>query len=261
MEHARTYLVQHLGRVVFGVVDERIRPGREPQPVGLVGEEKVGQGNGAYFCGGDHLGVLTQLNQLVVLGRQRLQRRVSVYLFYIVSSKQQITYTVPSGIHISTQDIDGVIARVPVLGDGVPDPDDVVDVVEVGDAVVEQIPELLGRLGTLGSPPEPFTLGLVEGAEQDGHTGVLEALQLLGDGVNVTQDEGVVGVRGVGEGGGHVEVGGTRVETRPPGVLLGVVYCAVLAYRYTNGEHHHDYIRPVGAFQCQRTDTMPPLSA
>ena len=117
---------------------------------------------------------------------------------------------------------------------------------EVGEAVVHEIPELLGGLGSLGTPleamtvsnlksslaghrdthPEPAAFSLVEDTEENGDAGVLEALELDGDSIDITQNEGVVGVGGISKGGGHVEVGGTRVEAAPPGVLVGVVHCS-----------------------------------
>lgn len=135
----------------------------------------------------------------------------------------EITYPVALRVDIGTEHIDGGIARVPVLGDRVPHPDQVVDAVVVRQALVDDIPELLGVFGALGTPPEPPALGLVEGPEEDGHAGVLEALELDGDGVNVADQEGVIGVCRVGQGRGDVEVGGVGVEAAVPGPLGRVV--------------------------------------
>lgn len=93
----------------------------------------------------------------------------------------------------------------------------------VGEAVVQDAPQLLARLGALGAPPEPLALGLVQRAEQHGHAGGLQALELDGDGVNVADQQRVVGVGGVGQRGRHIEVGRVRVEATPPLMRVRVV--------------------------------------
>lgn len=53
--------------------------------------------------------------------------------------------------------------------------------------------------------------------------GVLESLQLHGDGIDVPDEQGVVGVGGVSHGGRDIEVTALSVESGVPGLFLGVV--------------------------------------
>lgn len=126
-------------------------------------------------------------------------------------------------VGIRADHIHGSIAGVPISSHRVPDPQDVVDLVVVGDAVIDDAPQLLGRLGALGPPPEPLALGLVQRPEQDRDAGGLELLELRGDGVDVLDQQGVVGVRGVLQRGGDVEVRRRGVEARVPRLLGRVV--------------------------------------
>ena len=111
------------------------------------------------------------------------------------------------------------------------------DLVVVGQAVVEQRPQLLGRLGALRAPPEPAALGLVQRAEEDGHAGVAQPLELLGDGVDVAHQQRVVGVGRRAQRRLHVEVGRPRVEAAPPRVLVRVVQPR---RRVPVPQHRHD---------------------
>lgn len=115
------------------------------------------------------------------------------------------------------------VSGVPVGSHGVPDPDQVVQLVVHGQPLVQDIPQLLDGLGALGSPPEPATFGLVQGPPQDGHTGILQLLQLHGDGVDVLDEERVVRVRGVGKSRLDVEVRRLGVEAAVPWLLGCVV--------------------------------------
>lgn len=85
-----------------------------------------------------------------------------------------------------------VIAGVPVRISGVAHPHEVVDIVHAGDAVVEEIPELLEGSRAVSSPPEPSALGLVEGAEKNGDVGFVQSLELVYNSVNITDEESVL---------------------------------------------------------------------
>lgn len=126
-------------------------------------------------------------------------------------------------VRVRAHYVNSSTARVPVGSNRVPDPQQVVDLVVVRDTVVDDTPQLLCRLGALGAPPEPLALSLVQRPEQDRDAGRLELLQLHGDGVDVLDQEGVVGVRGVLQRGGEVEVRSGRVETGVPWLLSRVV--------------------------------------
>lgn len=134
------------------------------------------------------------------------------------------TYAVITlGIGVRAHHINSSTAWVPVGSYRVPNPEDVVDLVVVRDAVVDNVPQLLGRLRALSTPPEPFTFSLMQRPEKNGHASRLELLQLHGDGVDILDQEGIVGVCGVFQSGGEVEVRRRRVETRVPGLLGRVV--------------------------------------
>lgn len=134
------------------------------------------------------------------------------------------TYAVVTlSVGVRAHDVNGSTARVPVRRNGVPDPQQVVDLVVVGDAVVDDIPQLLGWLGALGAPPEPFALSLMQRPEQNWDASRLELLELYGDGVNILDQESVVGVSGVLQRGGEVEVRRRGVETGVPWLLGRVV--------------------------------------
>lgn len=92
-----------------------------------------------------------------------------------------------------------------------------------GESLVEDVPELLACFGALGTPPEPGAFGFVQWAPEDGDAGVLEFLELHGDGVNIVHEEGVVGIGGVLEGGREVEICGCCVEAAPPALGFVVV--------------------------------------
>ena len=126
-------------------------------------------------------------------------------------------------VGVSADDIHGSTARVPVSSNRVPNPQQVVDLVVVRDTVIDDVPQLLGRLRALSPPPEPLALGLVQRPEQNRDASRLELLELHGDGVDVLDQEGVVGVRGILQRGGDVEVRRRGVEPRVPGLRGGVV--------------------------------------
>lgn len=126
-------------------------------------------------------------------------------------------------IGVCAHHINSSAAWVPVGSYRVPNPEDVVDLVIIRDAVVDDVPQLLGWLGALSTPPEPFAFSLMQWPEQNRHTSRLELLQLYGDGVDILDQEGVVSIRGVFQRGGEVEVCRRRVETRVPWLLGRVV--------------------------------------
>lgn len=59
--------------------------------------------------------------------------------------------------------------------------------------------------------------------KENGHSGILQPLQLHGDRVNVADDERVVGIGRRAQRLLDIEVCCARVETAPPPVLLGIV--------------------------------------
>lgn len=90
-------------------------------------------------------------------------------------------------------------------------------------SVIQNPPQLLAWLGALGSPPEPRSLCFVQWSPEHRYTCRLELLELHSDGVNVLDEERVVGIRRVLQCSLDVEVGSSRVEAAPPPLLWGVV--------------------------------------
>lgn len=126
-------------------------------------------------------------------------------------------------VGISAYNVDGGITWVPVGGNRVPDPDQVVDIVIVGETVIDESPKLLASSWTLSTPPEPLSFSLVKWSPKNWNTGRLELLELNGDSINIVNQESIVGVGGIGKSGGDVKVGGGSVETRPPSLLGSIV--------------------------------------
>lgn len=90
----------------------------------------------------------------VALNGYRMRQRVSLCL------SQGHTHTMVARgrwIRVVCEHVDRGIARVPVGCHRVPDPDQVVEFVVVGEAVIHQVPESLARRGALRTPPEPST--------------------------------------------------------------------------------------------------------
>lgn len=107
------------------------------------------------------------------------------------------THAMVIRVDVRAQDVHGFITRIPRRGERVPHPDQVVKAVMFSQAVVEDIIQLLARLRSLCTPPEPSAFGLVKGTEDDRDVRILESQQLFGNGVNVSDDQGVIGVGGV----------------------------------------------------------------
>lgn len=180
------------------VLDELAVPDYEPGPVRAVELVEVWVGDGRAFCHGDELPIAGEGNESIVLGGDRA----------VIANS--------GGVGVVRDNINDIISGVPVSLDRVPHPDEVVEFVVVGEAIVEDAPELLARLGSLSSPPEPSSLGLVKGTPEDGDVRVGETLELDGNCVNVANEELVVGIRGVRERLGDVELGVLSVEAAPP---------------------------------------------
>lgn len=68
-----SYRLQGLDAIPFGIVDEGRIPDAEPRPVGLVGLQQVRQRRGADLGGGNHLLVVSEVDELVVQTRHGLQ--------------------------------------------------------------------------------------------------------------------------------------------------------------------------------------------
>ena len=198
------HVLQELLGVLLAVLDEFIVPHHPVGPVDLVAGLNGGVGNGTDFG---------QSQNPLVVGD-------GLELLVFLSEDTMVTSI---GVVVDGCDITLVVSRIPVSFGGVAYPDHVVEVVEASDAVVDHIPELLERGRTLGTPPKPSTLGLVEGAEENRNIGLIEALDLGSDGIDITQQEAIVGpVATVVDGIGNVEAGGLGVESAVPR-LFGVI--------------------------------------
>lgn len=198
------HLVQKLVRVLLTILNELTGPNHPVSPVDILTSLHIGVRNGANFCHSQNSLVLGQgLELLVLVGRDS-----------VVTN---------GGIVIDGGDVAFVVSGIPGRISSVANPDQVVEVVVASDAVVEDIPQLLEGSRTLGTPPEPATLGLVERAEENGHVGLIQALDLSSNGVDITQQELVVGaVAMVVDGFRHVEAGGLGVESLVPRLFLGI---------------------------------------
>lgn len=120
-------------------------------------------------------------------------------------------------IAIIAQNIDDIRARIPGWRDRVPEPDQVAQTVVECEPVVHEAVQCFGRLGAVGTPPEPATFGFVQGAPDDGDPGGLESSQLVSDRIHIRKEEGVVGASGVGERGGQIEGCAVGIDAIPPG--------------------------------------------
>lgn len=105
-----------------------------------------------------------------------------------------VIFRLEFAVYVHREDIGELRARV-VVGDGAsvaaggidaPNPDEVVEVVEVDVAVVELTVEGRGAIfaGT-ASPPEPVTVHLVIGAEENGDMGIAQLLEVSRDDVDL----------------------------------------------------------------------------
>ena len=129
--------------VVHGVLGkDEIAPGHEESPLDALPEALFHVGNGSIFSKRDHLLSLDDLDQL---GEDICSAIVVVVAWIAV---------VPQYVH-------ALVSRVPVGLRGAPYPDQVVDVVVVGDAIVHQTIEGDGCTAALGSPPEPLSSRLM----------------------------------------------------------------------------------------------------
>lgn len=82
----------------------------------------------------------------------------------------------------------------------------------VRQSLMQQLPQPLVHLSPRSPPPKPPTLSFVQRPPEHWHAGVLQALQLHCYGVDVAQQQRVVGVGGV-EGGARIK-GGLLGEER-----------------------------------------------
>jgi hypothetical protein len=71
----------------------------------------------------------------------------------------------------------------------------------IGVTIVHEAVEGFAAFGTVGTPPEPASVCFVEGTPEDGDTSGLKTQELHGDGVQIAQEEGVIGAGGVERGG------------------------------------------------------------
>lgn len=164
------YLFQEREWVDFFVVDEPFVPGAEVEPVSLVRELEVHIVNPSNFRGRDHLLAFAKLEELAVRAWQWLRKPCVLARNESDESFKGLdirgyAYAVVICVGVHCQDINGLITGVPGWGNGVPDPDQVVEVVELCQALVEDIPQLLAWLWAFSPPPEPSAFSLVQGTE------------------------------------------------------------------------------------------------
>ena len=118
-------------------------------------------------------------------------------------------------VGVVADDVDGAVTGIPCWRDRVPNPNQVAQVVVDGQTLIDNCVKRFAGFWAESTPPEPAAFGLVEGTPEDGNAGGLETEELDGDGVDVADEEGVVGAGG-DEGGGEVEGCGVGVEAGPP---------------------------------------------
>ena len=126
------------------------------------------------------------------------------------------------GVSVHTDNINDIIARIPIGVFVRQNPDEVVQVVIGGQPVEEQPPELLEGAGTFGPPPEPAARGFMQRAPQNRNVIGGNFLQLRSDRIDVAQDEGIF--NGIGVGQRRRDVKGRRggVKAAPPRFVRGI---------------------------------------
>lgn len=77
------------------------------------------------------------------------------------------------GVRVVAENVDDVIAGVPRWGDGVPQPDQVAELVVLRKARVHELVQCLAALWAKVTPPEPRPVGFVKGAPEDRDLGGL----------------------------------------------------------------------------------------
>jgi hypothetical protein len=82
--------------------------------------------------------------------------------------------------------------------------------------LVQNIPKFLRRFRTLGAPPEPTALSLMQRPPKNWHAFILQLLQLYGNGVDVFDEQCVVCVRVIEKRGLDVEIRRLGVEAAVP---------------------------------------------
>ena len=127
-------------------------------------------------------------------------------------------------VRVVANDVDGSITGIPCWRNGVPNPNQVAQVVVDGQTLIDNCVKRFAGFWAESTPPEPAAFGFVEGSPEDRNAGGLETEELDGDGIDVADEEGVVGTGG-DEGGGEVEGCGIGVEAGPPfhGVVVDEV--------------------------------------
>jgi hypothetical protein len=92
-------------------------------------------------------------------------------------------------IGIDSDHIHKCIARVPRrIVPGCKDPDQVMDIVYIHQAVIQKSPEPDEGFWALRAPPEPTTLGLVERPPQHRNSLCIQPLKLYGHQVNILHE-------------------------------------------------------------------------
>lgn len=165
--------LQEFAGVVLAVLDELVVPGHPESPGDVLGSLRIRVRNGADLSESQDALALSNLLQALVLALE--DPMVAGF-----------------GVVINGGNVALVITGVPVGIGGVAHPHEVVDVVHTGDAVVDEVPELLKGCRALSSPPEPCALGLVEGAKENGDVGLIQAFELVGNSVDIADQESVL---------------------------------------------------------------------
>ena len=99
-----------------------------------------------------------------------------------------------AGVNVLADDIHILVARIPRGILTVPDPNQVVQPVDVRQAVVHEFVQLQVRIRAGCAPPEPAAACLVQRAPQHRHIRILQALELHGNRVDIVQQH-LVAVR------------------------------------------------------------------
>lgn len=82
-----THGLKSFERVPFSIVDEAVAPNSEPQPVHLIGLQKVRKRSSADLGGSNHFLVLAELNELVILHRNWLKMKGQLLLIFFLKKK------------------------------------------------------------------------------------------------------------------------------------------------------------------------------
>lgn len=152
-------VLQELLGIVLPILDELVVPGHPVGPGNVLLSLKLRVGDGPNF---------RESKDSLTLGD----------ILQLVEFTFESTVVTSVAIVVNSGNIALVISGIPLGIGGVANPHDVVNVVYAGDAVVDDVPELLEGSWALSSPPEPCTFRLVKWAEENRNVCICQTLEL-----------------------------------------------------------------------------------